>query len=253
MPRDLSLALGSITLPPIDIADAYASFANGGYRVAAYYIQSVRNSDGSLIEEADPLIACAVCEDEAVEEMLRERQPQAEGEEEPAVNFVEIEYAEPAISRQNAYLVADMMRDVVRRGTGRRAMKLGRSDLSGKTGTTNDRRDAWFSGFNADLVATVWVGFDQERSLGAREEGSRTALPIWIDFMAEALRDTPTSLVPKPPGLVTVRISPDTGLLARSDDGSAIFETFRIDQVPDADENATASPYEEPKESEPLF
>jgi penicillin-binding protein 1A len=253
MPRDLSLALGSITLPPIDIADAYATFANGGYRVGAYYIQSVRDSDGNLIEEADPLIACAVCEDEAVEEMLRERQPQDQGEEEPEINFVEIEYAEPAISRQNAYLVADMMRDVIRRGTGRRAMKLGRSDLSGKTGTTNDRRDAWFSGFNADLVATVWVGFDQERSLGAREEGSRTALPMWIDFMAEAVRDTPTSLVPKPPGLVTVRISPDTGLLARSDDGSAIFETFRIDQVPDPGDNATASPYEEPEESEPLF
>jgi penicillin-binding protein 1A len=255
MPGDLSLALGSITLPPLSVADAYATLANGGYRVEAYFIQEVRDSAGIVIEEADPFIACAACEDEAVRDLLTDRDatPPPEGEEPVEVFYEPIEYALPAISRQNAFLVSDMMRDVIRRGTGRRAMALGRGDLSGKTGTTNDRRDAWFSGFNADLVATVWVGFDQERSLGSREEGSRTALPIWVDFMGAALDGRPDNMTPKPPGLVTVRISPESGLLARAEDGSAIFETFRIDQVPAPEEDRGASPYEPQEQEEPLF
>ena len=192
MPGDLSLALGSITLPPLAIADAYATLANGGYHVEAYFIQGVRDSAGTVIEQGDPLIACAACEDEAVNELLREREDfPPKGEEPVEVVYEPIQYAGPAITRQNAFLVSDMMRDVIRRGTGRRALALGRNDLSGKTGTTNDRRDAWFSGFNADLVATVWVGFDQERSLGSREEGSRTALPIWVNFMGDALDGRP--------------------------------------------------------------
>ncbi len=253
MPRDLSLALGSISLAPLDIADAYTVFANGGYRVPTYFIQSVRNSQGELIEEADPLIACAICEDEALEEPAQTNVPGPDEEGDEEQYLVEIEYADPVITRQNAFLIADMMRDVIRRGTGRRAMSLGRSDLSGKTGTTNDRRDAWFSGFNADLVATVWVGFDQEQSLGAREEGSRTALPIWIDFMGEALKGASEHIPPKPTGLVTVRISPETGLLARADDGSAIFETFRVDHVPEAGEEDARSPFEPVESGEPLF
>jgi penicillin-binding protein 1A len=132
-------------------------------------------------------------------------------------------------------------------------MSLGRSDLSGKTGTTNERRDAWFSGFNADLVATVWVGFDEEQSLGAREEGSRTALPIWIDFMGDALQGMPERIPPKPSGLVTVRISPETGRVARANDGDAIFETFRVDHVPERDEEDAPSPYEPEEQTEPLF
>ncbi len=253
MPRDLSLALGSISLAPLDIADAYTVFANGGYRVPAYFIQSVRDSQGEVIEEADPLIACAICQDESPQ-VAAQPEPPIPGEEGADDRYLlDIAYAEPVITRQNAFLIADMMRDVIRRGTGRRAMSLGRSDLSGKTGTTNDRRDAWFSGFNADLVATVWVGFDQEQPLGAREEGSRTALPIWIDFMGEALKGSAEHVPPKPTGLVTVRISPETGLLARSDDGSAIFETFRVDHVPEAGEDETRSPFEPEESREPLF
>jgi penicillin-binding protein 1A len=253
MPRDLSLALGSINLAPLDIAAAYTVFANGGYRVPAYFIQSVRNSVEEVIEEADPLVACATCEDRALEQEERDREAGFGSEDEPELNLVAVEYAEPVISRQNAYLIADMMRDVIRRGTGRRAMSLGRSDLSGKTGTTNERRDAWFSGFNADLVATVWVGFDEEQSLGAREEGSRTALPIWIDFMGDALKGMPERIPPKPSGLVTVRISPETGRVARANDGDAIFETFRVDHVPERDEEDAPSPYEPEEQTEPLF
>ena len=119
-----------------------------------------------------------------------------------------------------------MMKDVIRRGTARRALALGRADLAGKTGTTNDHHDAWFCGFNARLVAAVWMGFDQEASLGAGEEGGRTAVPVWVHFMRQALRDTPEVQIPAPDGLVTVKISPETGLLASADDPNAVFETF---------------------------
>ena len=141
--------------------------------------------------------------------------------------------AERVISATNAYLVYDMMRDVIRRGTGRGARELGRSDIAGKTGTTNERRDAWFSGFNGDLVTTAWVGFDQERSLGNREEGGRTALPIWKYYMAEALKNAPDATIPRPPGIVTVRIDPESGLVAPAGSSGAIFELFEAGKVPD--------------------
>ncbi len=141
--------------------------------------------------------------------------------------YRDVRVAPRVISPENAFLVYDMMRDVIRRGTGRGARDLGRSDIAGKTGTSNDRRDAWFSGFNGALVATAWVGFDQERSLGAREEGGRTALPMWKYFMAQALRRTPEAPLAQPTGLITAKISPFTGHLAAAADGSAIFEFLR--------------------------
>jgi penicillin-binding protein 1A len=137
------------------------------------------------------------------------------------------------ITAENAYLIYDMMRDVIQRGTGRRARELGRPDLAGKTGTSNDRRDAWFSGFNGDLVATAWVGFDQDRSLGAGEEGSRTALPIWKYFMQDALAEAPNGLIPQPSGIITVRIVPESGLVAPAGYQGAIFELFREGHIPD--------------------
>lgn len=136
------------------------------------------------------------------------------------------------VTAENAYLVYDMMRDVIQRGTGRRARELGRPDLAGKTGTSNDRRDAWFSGFNGDLVATAWVGFDQDRSLGAGEEGSRTALPIWKYFMQDALAEAPNAVIPRPSGIVTVRIVPESGLVAPAGYQGAIFELFREGHIP---------------------
>jgi len=137
------------------------------------------------------------------------------------------------ITAENAYLIYDMMRDVIQRGTGRRARELGRPDLAGKTGTSNDRRDAWFSGYNGDLVATAWVGFDQDRSLGAGEEGSRTALPMWKYFMQGALAEAPDALIPQPSGIVTVRIVPESGLVAPAGYQGAIFELFREGHIPD--------------------
>ncbi len=151
--------------------------------------------------------------------------------------------AQRAITAENAYLIYDMMRDVIQRGTGQRARALGRKDIAGKTGTSNDRRDAWFSGYNGDLVATVWVGFDEARSLGAGEEGSRTALPMWKYFMGDALKNTPDATIPRPPGIVTVRIVPETGLVAPASYQDAIFEIFREDNVPALQSNDPGSTF----------
>jgi penicillin-binding protein 1A len=152
------------------------------------------------------------------------------------------------LSAQNAYIINSLMRDVIRRGTGRRARALGRQDLAGKTGTTNDQRDAWFAGFNGNLVAISWVGFDEPKPLGNRETGGRAALPMWMYFMGEALKGMPETLLERPPGMVTVRIDPKTGLLARANQPDAVFETFRQEYVPKqraTDETmSTADPYQ---------
>jgi penicillin-binding protein 1A len=125
-----------------------------------------------------------------------------------------------------------ILRDIVRRGTGRRAKVLKRNDLAGKTGTTNDQRDAWFSGFNADIATTAWVGFDDSHPLGDRETGARAALPMWINYMREALKGLPEKPLIQPEGIVTVRIDPESGLLAGADFPKAMFESFRKQYVP---------------------
>jgi penicillin-binding protein 1A len=156
-----------------------------------------------------------------------------------------------AISEANAWIITDMMRDVIERGTGQRARALGRSDIVGKTGTTNDGRDAWFSGFNPDLVATAWVGFDQERPLGRDEEGSRTALPMWIYFMREALAGVPQRRLPMPDGVVTARVAP--GGSAFGEDAPPEFEYFLAEHLPEGASGGdgpagepAGQPYEEP-------
>lgn len=147
------------------------------------------------------------------------------------------------IPADNAFLVYDMMRDVIRRGTGQRARDLGRTDIAGKTGTSNERRDTWFSGFNGALVATAWVGFDKERSLGPREEGGQTALPMWKYFMARALHHTAEQPLRQPPDIISARISPETGQLAAVGDPGAIFEYFRpADLAPRGQGDPDAAP-----------
>jgi penicillin-binding protein 1A len=136
------------------------------------------------------------------------------------------------ISEQNAFLIQDLMRDVIRRGTGRRALALGRRDLSGKTGTSNDQRDAWFGGYNADLATVVWVGYDDDLPLAPGEEGSRTALPIWIEFMRIALRGAAEHQLPQPEGIVSARIDRATGCPARAGQSNTMWEFFREGHVP---------------------
>jgi penicillin-binding protein 1A len=137
-----------------------------------------------------------------------------------------------------------LLRDVVRYGTGRRALSLGRKDLAGKTGTTNDQRDAWFNGFNTTMAASAWVGFDDFSPLGSRETGGRAALPMWIEFMRGALDGIPESTLAEPAGLVRARIDPETGLLAGTGQANAIFELFRSENRPEAPAGgaATAQP-----------
>ncbi len=157
------------------------------------------------------------------------------------------------ITEQNAFLVRSMMMDVIRRGTGVKAMQLGRKDLAGKTGTTNEQRDAWFSGYNEALVTTVWVGFDSHDTLGSNEVGGRAALPIWIDFMEVALEGVPEKLPLMPEGLAQARIDPESGLLAKLDNRDAIVELFEAGNLPqmetgpageDSDVQEEEDPYE---------
>ncbi len=264
-PQNLALALGAGGVAPLDLARGYAAFANGGFRVEPYLVERIEDVDGNLLYAARPKTVCAACEQALEDEAELAAGHRALGATHILKGRSEL-YPKPArpervISAQNAYLVGDMMRDVVRRGTGRRAYNtLRREDLAGKTGTTNDRRDAWFSGFNGDLVATAWVGFDQERPLGRYEEGGRTALPMWIYYMEEALDGLPEHTMQRPPGIVDVRINPDTGLVT-NDTANSVFEKFRIDEVPERGvEESTWQPrdpgLDRPREdggSRPLF
>ncbi|MEX0615412.1 MAG: peptidase, partial [Methylophaga sp.] len=177
---------------------------------------------------AEPYTVCETC----IAPMDKPDSIDADTEQALASSWMGFKPAERIIPAQNAYLMNSMLRDVVRFGTGRQALSLGRNDLAGKTGTTNDQVDAWFNGFHPELVAISWVGFDNPRNLGRFETGGRAALPMWIDFMREALLNVPeTELIP-PVDMVTVRINPETGLLARTKSEKAIFETFRADEVP---------------------
>jgi penicillin-binding protein 1A len=129
--------------------------------------------------------------------------------------------------------MTDMMTDVIQRGTAQRAAAaLNRKDIAGKTGTTSDRRDTWFVGFNADIAAAVWLGFDQERSLGENEEGGKTALPMWIYFMQEALRDKPEHRQPEPPGVVRMWVARESGAPMRAGAPGALFEAFLEQYAP---------------------
>jgi penicillin-binding protein 1A len=226
LPQNLALALGAGGVAPLDLAAGYAVFANGGFRVEPYLIDRIEDVDGNLIYAAREPVVCEAC---AEQRQASAAEVRPHGVYEPLVASRTELYPKPAqpspvITPQNAYLVCDMMQDVVRRGTGRRAYNaLGREDLAGKTGTTNDRRDAWFAGFNGDLVAVAWVGFDQERSLGRYEEGGRTALPMWIYYMDAALGGLAEHAMQRPPGIVDVRIDPDTGLVT-SDTSNSVFE-----------------------------
>lgn len=271
LPRDLSLALGSHDLTPLQVATGYAVFANGGYKVEPYLVEKILNFDGRAVFEALPPTVCNGCDDGEYLAQLSS-QNDSGAEEDSSNNPYQIQgdpfqfdfeiksllgILEPSdypkapkvLDDQVAYIMDSILKDVVQKGTGYRAKALGRTDLAGKTGTTNGPKDAWFSGYNGNLVATTWVGFDQHSPLGKNEYGGSAALPIWIDFMKEALKGKPNTHRAQPPGMVTVRINPETGERARIDDPDAIFETFRAEHVPQfkSQNDATnqAMPYEE--------
>jgi len=186
-PPYLTMALGAGNVTPLQMVGAYAVFANGGYRIAPYFIERVEDARGNVLVQAKPVPAGAG--------------------------------AERVIDARNAFIMSSIMRDVVRMGTAARAMKLGRNDLGGKTGTTNEFVDAWFAGFNSELVAVAWIGFDTPQTLGRNETGAQAALPIWMGYVGAALKGVPEQPLTAPEGVVAVRINPDTGL--RVADGQA--------------------------------
>ena len=236
IPHDLSLALGSAEVSPLQQARGYAVFANGGYLVEPYVIERIEDADGTVLYEADPVVACVPC-------MLsdrRSRQASATETEDPLGRLPK--QAEQTLEPRLTYQMDSILRDVIQKGTGQRARSLGRGDLAGKTGTTNDQRDAWFNGYNPDFVAITWVGFDQLKPLGSRETGSSAALPLWIEFMGTALAGKPQKQLKRPKGLVTVKISAETGELATDQDKDAIFEIFRAENAPGGESAVTENP-----------
>jgi len=221
LPHNLSLALGSGAVAPLQMAMGYSVLANGGYQVKPNFIEHIEDGQRKIVYQANPLRVCDGC--------VLERKNGSTTEE---LAGPPQHVAPRVISPENHYLMNSMMQDVIKRGTGRKARVLGRNDLAGKTGTTNDQRDAWFNGFHPDLVAIVWVGFDSFKPLGRGEVGGRAALPAWIDFMKVALKDVPEHPLQMPPGMVTVRIDPHTGQRASVDQQDAIFEVFRAENAP---------------------
>jgi penicillin-binding protein 1A len=254
LPNDLTLALGTAELSPLQVAIGYATFANGGYKVSAYTIDRIEDASGKVLQQANPALACFEC-DRASDPSTARSTPTATGARAAQLDeashdgktLIPIKNLAPQIIKpQIAYLLADMMKDVIRHGTGMRARSLNRDDIAGKTGTTNDHHDAWFNGFNGDLVTSVWTGFDQDRSLGELEDGGRVSVPTWTYFMHEALAGAPRHGVPIPDGIVTVRISPETGLLASSDNPNGIMEKFMEGNLPKSEV------YEGPNQSNPM-
>ena len=217
LPKNLSLALGSADVTLLQMARAYAVLANGGYRVEPYFVERIEQEE-AVIYKATPSRVCRDCDTAAA-----------------AVGAAQGGTPAPRVlDERNRYLMYSMMQDVIRSGTATTARELGRQDLAGKTGTTNDQRDAWFNGFNQHLVANTWVGFDDNGKLGRGEVGGRAALPAWMEFMREALKDVPDEEPEMPEDIVMLRIDPRTGLLADAATEDAIFEVFRAEDAPGA-------------------
>lgn len=265
IPRNLSMALGTASVPPLTMARAYAVLANGGFAIEPYFVHEVVDGEGRVVFRARPAVACPACEPatppaatarpegeltaaggEASDPEATFGRPPADA---PSVEDGEV-FAPRVVDPATHYMITSLLQDVVRRGTGRQAMELGRQDLAGKTGTTNEQRDAWFSGFNHALATTAWVGFDSPATLGRGEVGGRAALPIWIEFMGMALADVPERTLEAPEDIVFARIDPDTGLLAAAGDPDGVLEVFRRGELPEPSPTLTgtdeeeASPYE---------
>lgn len=282
LPRDLSLALGSGSMTPLELARGYTVFANGGFRIDPYFIDYIVGPDKNIINVTNPAVVCPACVPEEIDTPVTataatetptaipvESQPVAPVTPDPVIatanqseepenlpllpvsseqqqaldELIKKELllnmgpparrpAPRALTAQTTFLMTSIMRDVIRSGTGQAARALNRNDLAGKTGTTNDQRDAWFAGFNREIVTVSWVGFDDPRPLGNQETGAKAALPMWMDFMRTALNNRPETVTTTPPKIVSVRINGNSGQPTTADDPDAMFEYFMADQVP---------------------
>ncbi len=237
LPENLSLALGTSSVPPLAAARGYAVFVNGGYLVDPYFLSRVEDRNGVVVFAEHAPRACRDCP-----ERFAQGGTQVAGfnlgDATPAQAAQTHESGPPdtllaprAVDERTAFLIQSILRDVIQRGTGRSARVLNRSDIGGKTGTTNDYRDAWFSGFGGNIVTSAWVGMDDFSSLGAREFGGTAALPMWIDTMRTALDGMPDTQPTIPNGIVTALIDPHTGLLAPAGTPGAITEFMKVEDA----------------------
>ena len=260
-----SLALGTADLKPLELVTAYAAFANGGFKIEPYFIEHIEDSNGNYIQQTNAKSACMECEQ--ILETENAALSSFSGLEDDVGNLALIKnlqacplypvpehlWAERIIDKRNVFIMRSIMNNVFTAGTATRALRsvssklLFRKDVGGKTGTTNDAHDTWFSGFGGGIVATAWVGFDDpNKDLGKHEYGARASLPIWQKFMEPVLASRPDSPLPQPEGIISVRIDPQTGLLAPSSQSNAIFEFFREENVPTeyASDNQDPDPFE---------
>ena len=227
----LSIALGAQGQTPLKMAEVYAMLANGGYRVEPYFIERIEDAYGNIIYQHEGAVVCDTACLAQRESSFNEDALSLDDLIEPA----SVNDAPRVMDESVNFLLDSILQDVIKRGTGRRARVLERPDIAGKTGTTNGPTDAWFSGYQRNLATVVWVGYDDaERRLGDREYGGSAALPIWIDFMREALVDEPVYQRDVPDGIVAVRINPETGLRTQNRDNSVV-EYFRQDNLPEVE------------------
>lgn len=231
--RNLTLALGTEAFTPLEIAQAYAMLANGGYRIEPYLIERIETTMGDVIYEAEPASACYACDitPESVDAPASRMEDILATASAADTASATAPRAQQVMDPRAAFIVTSMLQDVIQRGTGRRARTLERKDIAGKTGTTNGPRDAWFSGFNRHLVTTSWVGFDDYSPLGNREFGGTAALPIWIDFMGKALSEEEATM-PMPLGVIRLRIDPATGRRVSGAPKGSVFEYFFEEFLP---------------------
>ena len=231
LPRNLSLALGTATLTPMEIATGWSTFANGGYKITPYLIDKIESRNGETLFVANPPSVPKADSKDVPPEAAALTVDTINAA--PGLPTVETQaVAERIVDGRTTYILTSMLQDVIKLGTGRRALALGRTDLAGKTGTTNESKDAWFSGYNADYVTTVWTGFDQPESLGRREYGGTVALPIWMTYMGGALKDKPAHTQPEPEGILSLRIDPSSGRIASPGTPGAYFELFKSEDTP---------------------
>ena len=244
LPNNTQLAIGggTITVSPLEMVAAYSVIANGGYQIEPHLIDRVVNQDGDTLYKPLVPVVCSNCgyTDTGFDHSNWSKSENFRFEHSTQSSSSSLD-ANRVLDERLVFLVDSMLRDVVSRGTGRGAMTLERSDLAGKTGTTDRAVDTWFNGFQQNLVASSWVGYTSQRALGESEYGSRSPLSIWVEFMRNALADVP-EYVPEPPnGIVSVKIDAATGQIVQSDSKSAITEYFLAESAPTADSVRSSS------------
>jgi len=252
VPADLSIALGSPNVPIIDMSRAFSVFANGGYLIEPHLITRITNQAGEVVYNHQGVVVCPECQittatdDENLTEAVEAKDSLGWVQDDDKTDQLnEIRPAPRVIPAENQFIIETFMKDVINRGTGTKALALKRKDLAGKTGTTNEQVDAWFNGYQRHVVTNVWVGFDTPQPMGRGEVGGRVALPIWVDYMAVALKDEPEYMRPIPPGIVSARVDRDSGKLLKPGEPNGILEYFKVGELPDENDQETKADYDD--------